>query len=389
MGFPLTVHEQLAAAAGPGTDVLLGVSGGVDSSVALALLQHLGCNVHCITIKNFCTAQGRFGGDANRSCCSFEAIDGARRLAARFDAKHWVSNAEDVFAERVIEPFVGEYLDGRTPNPCVLCNQSVRFPLLLHLADQLGCTSVATGHYARVEQGADGPRLLRGVDRAKDQSYFLHGLDPASLGRCLFPLGWSTKPEVRAAAAALGLESAGRPDSQEICFVPDDDRGFLFADRAVRGPGDIVDAAGRVLGRHEGLEKYTVGQRRGLGVAAPAPLYVLRLDAAANRLVVGAAADLAVDRIRCDGWRGLAPLPADGPDDGIVWTAQLRHRHEGVPVAGWRRDGNAMSVELAVSAAAAAPGQFLVLYADERVMGGGRIIATGGEPTEGPTCASC
>jgi tRNA-specific 2-thiouridylase len=292
-----------------------------------------------------------------------------------------VSSAESLFAERVIEPFVAEYLEGRTPNPCVHCNQTVRFPHLLKLADQLDCSLVATGHYARVERGPDGPQLRRGLDPDKDQSYFLHGLGVERLGRCLFPLGWSRKPDVRAAAAALGLESAGRPDSQEICFIPDDDRTFLFEQRARRGPGEIVDQAGRRIGTHAGLEHYTVGQRRGLGVAAPDPLYVLRIDAAENRIVAGPAAALAVPRIRCDGWRELAPLPA--APVGAAWTAQLRHRHAGVPVAGWRRDGDTVLFDLAEPARAAAPGQFLVLYADDRVIGGGRILAADSEPTEG------
>ncbi len=375
MDFPLPIPAELRAAVPAGTGVLLGVSGGVDSSVALALLDHLGCRVEAVTLKNFCTSDGAFGGEGASSCCSLDAIDGARRLAARHGVNHWVGNAEDAFRDAVIDPFVAEYRAGRTPNPCVGCNTSVRFPELLRRADQLGLDLVATGHYARVQTTDGRPRLLRGADPAKDQSYFLHGVAPEILARCVFPLGWWTKDEVRRAAAELGLDSARRPDSQEICFVPDDDRSFLFADAPPR-PGDIVDRSGAVLGRHRGVEHYTVGQRRGLGVAAAEPLYVTSLDSAENRVVVGPRRELGASVVRCDGWlRTAADLPDEGPVEQGDWTAQLRHRHGGVAVEAWRIDGGAAEVRLAAQAEAVAPGQFLVLYREDQVMGGGRIVA--------------
>jgi len=381
MSFPLPVPDALRAALPRGSGVLLGLSGGVDSSVALALLVHLGCEVHAVTLKNFCTSDGSFGGEGNRSCCSLDAIDAARRTAAALGARHWVSGVEPAFRSRVIEPFVDEYLAGRTPNPCVGCNAAVRFPQLTHLADELGLDLVATGHYARVLAGPDGPELHRALDPDKDQSYFLHRLERDVLARCVFPLGWSAKPDVRAAAAALGLEAAARPDSQEICFVPDDDRSFLFAGRDTGPGGEIVHRDGRVLGRHRGLAHYTVGQRRGLGVAGGEPLFVVALEKEGNRVVVGPRDALRVGRVRCDGFVDLAGVPRRGPAGPGPWTVQLRHRHAGVPVQDWSRDGARFEVELDGAAEGVAPGQFLVLYRGDRVCGGGRIVGAG--PAQG------
>ncbi|HRX50109.1 MAG TPA: tRNA 2-thiouridine(34) synthase MnmA [Candidatus Krumholzibacteria bacterium] len=372
MTFPLPFPQDLHDAVPSGSGVLLGVSGGVDSSVALAALTALGCRVHTVTLKNFCTSEGAFGGEGNTSCCSLDAIDAARRQAAAAGVAHWVANVEERFRERVIEPFVDEYRVGRTPNPCVGCNTWVRFPELIRRADQLGLEFVATGHYARRLDGPQGPRLLRGVDPAKDQAYFLHGLEPTHLARCVFPLGWWTKPQVREAAAALGLESARRPESQEICFVPDDDRTFLF-DEADGRPGDIVDRAGRLLGRHRGLVHYTVGQRRGLGVAAGEPLYVLELDPVRNAVVAGTQDELDVVSVRCDGCRWLR-RPDVERTAGL--TAQIRHRHPGHAVAALRLDGDRLTADLAAPARGVAPGQFLVLADGDEILGGGRILAT-------------
>jgi len=373
MSFPLEIPAQLASSLPPGRSVLLGISGGVDSSLALALLDHLGCEVVTVTLKNFCTSDGAYGGDQASSCCSLDAIDAARRLSERFGVRHWVANVEDSFSAQVIAPFVDEYRNGRTPNPCVGCNTFVRFPEMLHRADQLGIDLIATGHYARHDERDGCSVLRRGCDLGKDQSYFLHGLDASLLSRCVFPLGWWNKTEVRAAAEALGITSARKPDSQEICFVPDDDRSFLFEAQDVVS-GEIVDRDGCVLGRHRGLIHYTVGQRRGLGIAAAEPLYVLELDPRRNRLVVGFRHELRVGRIVCDGWRdsgrGLPLVVREG------MTAQVRHRHGGIVVTAWQRRDASCEFELAVGAEGVSPGQFLVIYDGDEVLGGGRIVTT-------------
>jgi tRNA-uridine 2-sulfurtransferase len=371
MAFPLTIPDALKDAVPTGSGVLLGVSGGVDSSLALAVLQHLGCDVHCVTLKNFCTSEGQFGGDNNSSCCSLDAIDSARRQAASVGVGHWVSNVEEHFQEAVIAPFVAEYQAGRTPNPCIGCNTHVRFPELIKRADQMGLEYVATGHYARVEHTGSGPRLLRAVDRDKDQSYFLHGLTRDELARAVFPLGWWIKPEVRRAAKALGLESANRDESQEICFVPNDDRSFLFEAQDTQG-GDIVDAQGEVIGRHRGLIHYTVGQRRGLGIAASEPLYVVRLDAKQNRIIAGPRSALAVNRLIIDQCRWLSTPTGDN------LKVQWRHGHRGDPVSAILIDGDRCEVRLENEASGIAPGQYLVVERDGEVLGGGRIIETRG-----------
>ncbi len=379
MSFPLPIPADLRRAVTPGARVLLALSGGVDSALALAMLADLGAEVLTVTFKNFC-----YGPDADpggKSCCSLDAIDDARALAARFGARHWVTDVSETFRAQVIAPFVREYEAARTPNPCLACNSQVRFPHLVRLADQVGCGFVATGHYARtLPAGEPGCRLLRGVDRGKDQAYFLSQVPSALWPRVLFPLGWTRKDEVRAAASALDLSVARKPESQEICFVPTGDRSFLFGDDAATAvPGEIVDRDGRVLGTHRGLLHYTIGQRRGLHVAAPRPLYVLGLDLETNRLVVGAKEDLAVTTLRADGFcPSAADFPAAGPPaDGGPWLAQIRHRHAGAPVRRWRwwPDG-VLEVELAAPVHGAAPGQGLVLFDGEMVAGGGRLVAS-------------
>ncbi len=380
MTFPLPFPPELRRQVPAGARVLLGLSGGVDSSVALAVLQELGCDVQTVTLKNYCSADGVFGSDDDRSCCSLEAIERARRVAAAAGVPHFVGNVEERFRERVIVPFLATYRRGWTPNPCIACNRDVRFPRLLELADQLGCELVATGHYVRLDRLARPPRLLRGADPVKDQSYFLFALPPRVLERCVFPLGWATKEQVRRAAAALGLATAARPESQDVCFVPPEGRGRLFGPGAAR-PGPIVDRAGRVLGRHRGLIHYTIGQRRGLGIAADRRLYVVALDADRNRLVVGEREQLAVVTVHCD---RLVPPAADWPSAAPAGVrARVRYRQGGLAVAGWRLEGERLVVELAEPAYGVAPGQACVLDRDGVVLGGGRIVAAEALPRRG------
>jgi tRNA-specific 2-thiouridylase len=377
MSFPLPIPAPLREAARPGTGVLVALSGGVDSSVALALLDHLGCEIHAVTFKNFC--YGDEGDSAGRSCCSLEAIEEARRVAERFGARHWVADVSEGFRSYVIDPFVAEYSDGRTPNPCLACNALVRFPALLQRAQQLDLERVATGHYARVEPLVGGGCLRRGLDPEKDQAYFLYRLGRELLPRILFPLGWYRKSEVREAARILALPTADRRESQEVCFVPGGDRSFLFPRDPGLETGEIVDREGKVLGEHGGLIHYTVGQRRGLGIAAPEALYVLALDQERNRLVVGPRRELAVRRVICDGFVAMvADFPGTGPPSGVEgpWLARIRYRHAGTPVAAWSREDGNLSVVLARPASGVAPGQSLVLYRDDLVLGGGRIVAT-------------
>jgi len=399
MTFPLPIPDPLRQALPPGTGVLLGISGGVDSAVTLALLRTLGCDVQCVTFKNFCYSDEDFS-FTDKSCCSLDAIEDARRLARAFDASHWVDDVEKPFRRSVIEPFVAEYARARTPNPCLDCNGVVRFPELVRLAERQGCAFAATGHYARITgEGADA-RLLRGLDPDKDQSYFLHRVDRALFGRLVFPLGWYVKDQVRAAARELGITVADKRDSQEICFVPEGDRGFLFeqvagGDNRALVPGDIVDRSGRNLGRHRGLIYYTVGQRKGLGVAAPEPLYVLELDLDGKRLVVGPQKELQTLTVVGNDfvsavldfpvrWSQNDPLPGI-PDTGSGGDTvlRIRHRHGGARVGGWSLEGDRIRVDLLEPVEGAAPGQGLVLYAGDMVLGGARITRWTGTDVEG------
>ena len=388
MTFPLPIPDPLRRALPPGTGVLLGISGGVDSAVTLALLHALGCDVQCVTFKNFCYSDEDFA-FTDKSCCSLEAIEDARRLASGFDASHWVGDVEKPFRRSVIEPFVTEYARARTPNPCLACNGMVRFPELVRLAQRQGCAFAATGHYARIAGEGEAARLFRGVDQDKDQSYFLHRIDRRLFGRLVFPLGWYVKSQVREVARELGIRAAGKRDSQEICFVPEGDRSFLFeqiedGDNRALVSGDIVDRSGRILGRHRGLIHYTVGQRKGLGVAAPDPLYVLELDLAGGRLVVGPQKELQTLTVAGDDfvsavpdiplrWCRNDPLPDIPGTGGADVVLRIRHRHGGARVRGWSLEGGRIRVDLLEPVSAAAPGQGLVLYAGDMVLGGGRI----------------
>lgn len=375
MTFPLRIDDQLRRAISPGATVLLGISGGLDSAMSLAILRELGCEVLTVTFKNFCYSDQDEVGD--KACCSLDAIEDARALAHRFGARHWVHDVADAFQVQVIQPFVDEYLAARTPNPCLACNSTVRFPELLRLARQQGCDLVATGHYARTLPDAGGRIWLhRGVDASKDQSYFLSHVPGAVWPQVIFPLGWSHKAEVREAARALGLKVAEKAESQEICFVPDGDRSYLFPDGAMGRPGPIVDSDGRTLGEHRGLGHYTVGQRRGLGVAHSEPLYVLALNPDANELVVGPRAETEARHLRCDQYAVHDP---DFPDEGEAGSvgpvsAQIRHRHGGAAVAAWRRQGDHLWVELAEPVTGAAPGQGLTMYLGDRVVACGRLL---------------
>jgi len=354
--------------------IVVGMSGGVDSSVAAALLVEQGFDVVGVTLRVWpwreaAEAPGRFG-----SCCSPETVEDARQVARHLGIPYYLLNTEREFDRTVIENFASEYGSGRTPVPCVVCNQKVKFGSLLGRARAWEATAVATGHYARVAQDPPTGRhlLFRGRDRRKDQSDFLWPLTQSQLAAARFPVGALAKDEVRAKARALGLPVADKPESMEICFVPDDDyRGFLRRRiPAAFQPGPIVDRAGKQLGTHEGLAAYTIGQRRGLGLAADRPLYVLALDPDRNTVVVG-------DQDALDTRRLVAVeanfIPFDWPADEIRVLAKIRHSHAPAPAlvrpAGDRR----IEVIFDAPQRAITPGQSVVFYQDELVVGGGII----------------
>lgn len=370
--------------------VAVAMSGGVDSSTVAAMLHAGGTPIVGLTMQlwNQRRLAGAPGMGESRSgrCCSLDDVHDARRVAERLGIPYYVVNYEERFEREVVRNFVDQYLAGRTPIPCSLCNTAVKFDQLLTTARQIGAEKVATGHYARVEFCTDTGEyeLWRGVDAGKDQSFFLWGLTQEQLSRAVFPLGSLHKPEVRAHAAALGLAVAAKPDSNEICFVPGNDyTAFLEAYTAEQGQplpdtsGELVAANGEVLGRHAGIHRFTVGQRRGLGLAERGggnPLYVLQINAAARQVVVGEEQELLSRRLlasECHWISGRTPTGA------VRVEARIRHRHE--PAAAWAepRPGQRLEVEFDEPQRAVTPGQAVVLHAGERVLGGGWIVSAG------------
>jgi len=344
--------------------IVVAMSGGVDSSVVAALAKATGAETIGVTLQLYDhgEAVGRAG-----SCCAGRDIRDARGVCDRLGIPHYVFDHETRFREHVIDRFADEYLAGRTPIPCVQCNTGPKFTDLLALARDLGADCLATGHYVQRVMGANGAELHRGADPARDQSYFLFATTQGQLDYLRFPLGGLPKARVRAIAAELGLGVAGKPDSQDICFVPDGDYAGLV--RKLRPEadtrGDIVDMGGRKLGEHRGLIHFTVGQRRGLEIGGtPEPLYVVRLDAATGQVVVGPRAALAVGAARLEGVNRLGPL-------GGPLTAKVRSMARPVPA---RLEGDRLVFD--APEYGVAPGQAAVLYHGTRVLGGGWIAAT-------------
>lgn len=354
-----------------GTRVVLGLSGGVDSAVAALRLVDAGCEVTAVTTRNFCFDDPPFdAAAAARSCCSQEAVEASRALSADLGIGHMVVDASTDFRAEVIDDYVAEYRDGRTPSPCVRCNSRVRFPTLLQFADKVGADCVATGHYARRARLGGELFVARGVDPDKDQSYFLYRLSGERLARMAMPLGELTKPEVRRIAKERGLPVAETPESQELCFVPDGDRSRILAPAA--RAGEIVDLGGNVLGEHPGVAFFTLGQRRGLGLGGGPVRVVVALEGERNRVIVGSEADLARDRLIVDEWvdRDFAP-----GESGLVCRTRSRHTGTGVASIGVDPARDLPRIDLAEPDRAPAPGQAMVLDREGIVVGGGRLVA--------------
>ena len=354
--------------------IVAAMSGGVDSSVAAALLAAAGHDVVGLSMQLY---DQRDGTRSFGSCCTLDDLHDARRVARRIGIPHYIVNFERQFDERVVTPFVQEYAAARTPIPCVRCNSDLKFASLLDRARGFDAARIATGHYARVENrpADDGSgtvwRLRRAVDRARDQCYFLFSLTQAQLAGASFPLGGMLKSEVRDYARERGLLVADKPDSHEICFVPGGDYAAFVERRLPDGPrgGAVVDAAGHVLGRHEGVHRFTVGQRKGLGVSSTAPLYVTALDAASSTVTVGPRAALERTTLTAGGVNWIEGAPRAGR----AVTAQIRHHHPPAPARVRPLDGAALRLEFDEPQPAIAPGQAVVIYDDDVVLGGGWI----------------
>ncbi len=346
------------------------MSGGVDSSVTAHLLKQQGCEVIGVTMKVWpqdCISR------AEDKCCGPSAIADARGVAHRLGVPHYVVDEAGDFERLVIDYFSGEYRAGRTPNPCVMCNELLKFGSLWTKAAALGADFIATGHYAIIEHDGSRATLRKGRDPRKDQSYFLFSLRQEQLLRALTPLGAMTKPEIRDIARELGLKVADKPDSQEICFVPGNDyKAFLRSHLGEKEfhPGGIYDVDGKFLGEHEGIEMFTIGQRKGLPGGSPKPLYVVDIDPESSRVIVGGEEDLICEEFETDrvNWH----VPAGEIPPAI--TVKIRYAHPGTPATVEALDGHRARIRLHTPQRAVTPGQAAVFYDGDRVVGGGWIV---------------
>ena len=362
--------------------VLVAMSGGVDSSVAAALLREEGYDVVGVTMKTWDYASSGGHGGKEVGCCSLDSMNDARSVALTFEFAHFVVDIREEFGDWVIERFTDDYMSGRTPNPCVLCNTHIKWAALLRRADQLGCDFIATGHYARVREDDASGRwvLMRGLDRSKDQSYALWGLPQQHLARTLLPLGTYEKPAIRELAASFGLTHvADKPDSYEICFVPDNDYRRFLRERVEGlqervGEGDFVLQSGEVVGKHAGYPFYTVGQRRGLGLALGHPVYVLSIDANTNTVTVGPRESLLEHTLVA---REVNLVRDASIQDEQSGEAKIRYNDEGAPCLYRQTTSDELEVMFQRPRKAITPGQSVVLYDGEDVVAGGWISQVG------------
>lgn len=384
--------------------VVLAMSGGVDSSAAAVLLQRQGYDVIGLfmrsgaTEETVCTVDSQKMSDSlcppstvhhplslpvispkshKQGCCSASDAADARRVADLLDIPFHALNFQDSFG-RIKDYFAAEYLAGRTPNPCVMCNNWLKFGKLWDFAQSVGAEHIATGHYARLcDLGEDRPALCRGADRSKDQSYVLFGIQRDILDRILFPVGIYSKTEIRELAAEAGLRNATKPDSQEICFVPDNDYvGFLHRYREISGTaGEFIDPQGKVLGHHPGYERFTIGQRRGLGVTFGEPRFVIRIEPETRRVVLGTKDDLAVATLTAHRMNWLVP----SIQEEFICRAQIRYQHTAAEAQVTRFAADRYQVQFCEPQSGVAPGQAVVFYAEDRVLGGGWIASNHGE----------
>jgi tRNA-specific 2-thiouridylase len=357
--------------------VVVAMSGGVDSSVAAALLHERGYRVIGVTMNLW--DYERVGGNINRDsgCCSIDTMDDARAVCHKLGVPHYVVNFREQFEAAVTDNFISEYMEGRTPNPCVRCNTYIKWGVLIQKAEELGADKIATGHYARVAyDDARGRYLLkRGKDAKKDQSYALWGIRQFGLARTLFPVGEFTKDEIRQIARRLGLRTAEKPESQEICFIPDNDyTRYLRMKRPeieiqLRG-GEIVDQNGNRVGSHAGFPFYTIGQRKGLGISAPQPVYVTEIDAGSNRIVVGSNDDLRHTGLIADNVNWIA---VDKLEDEMEVEAKIRYNSPGAPAVIRPSETGGVELRFLEPQRAVTPGQSVVFYQGDVVVGGGVI----------------
>lgn len=344
--------------------VIIGMSGGVDSSASAALLKNQGYRVVGVTMKMW------NGEQADGGCCSFSAIDDAKAVARKLGIEHYVIDYQKEFEENVVKYFIDEYKSGRTPNPCTLCNKHIKFNALLKLADQLGVDCIATGHYARIEEKNGRFLLMRPDDRKKDQTYFLYNMTQEQLKRTVFPLYGVTKEETRQIAREIGLDVAEKTDSQDICFIPDGDYVKFITWRDGKMPeGNFVDTDGNILGRHKGIMNYTIGQRKGLGIALNRPMYVIAINPKNNTVVLGPDGTQLNGSLKA---HSINMIAIDKITQPFECTAKIRYNAPDVPCTVYP-DENGFKVTFEQPQKSVTPGQMVVLYDNNTVIGGGII----------------